>query len=103
MGFLGALRGIWGYVVIFRAAVSVFLFAGALADISSFSLGISTAVFSTPLGPYANVLGSVDGLSTGGAGAALDPIHMLRFPVIGGLGLNQEHFVSVVTYSYAIL
>jgi hypothetical protein len=24
------LRGIWGYVVIFRAAVSVFLFAGVL-------------------------------------------------------------------------
>jgi hypothetical protein len=79
MGFLGALRGIWGYVVIFRAAVSVFLFAGTLPDISSVSLGISTAVFWTPLGPYANVLGSVDGLSTGAAGAALDPIHIIKF------------------------
>lgn len=83
--------------------MSVFLFAGALADISSLSLGISTAVFSTPLGPYANVLGSVDGLSTGAGAAALDPMHMFKFPVIGGLGLNQEHFVSAVTCSYAIL
>jgi hypothetical protein len=28
MGFLGALRGIWDYVVIFRAAASVFFFLG---------------------------------------------------------------------------
>lgn len=63
--------------MIFRAAVSVFLFAGALPDISLLSLGISTAVFSTPLGPYANALGSVDALSTGGAAGALDPIHII--------------------------
>ena len=107
MGFLGALRGIWDYVVIFRAAASVFFFLGIPGGLGSgaafLSLGISMAVFTTPLGPYENVLGSVDAVSTGGAGAGLDPIHIIEFPVIGGLGLHQEHFVSVVTYSYAIL